>query len=619
MSEPKRVGRRTFLNYAIAVVATGVIVGAATYFAVPKEVTTVTAPGTTVTTTKTVTTTVAGTPTTTPPTTTTTTPQQWAQFPGVKVTVAVGAGGEQAFSGICYHYRPIMKQISGFDLEVIELAYADLPVKILADLTTGTGAYDMFIPCSNLLGDLVVPGYVHKMSDFWNKPGMPKWYPENNPASNAQCSMWRGEYYGVPWDNDAWYLTWNMKGMDAVLKNSEKRAEFKSKFGYDLNPYAWVRDKTLTWQKVIDMSQFFHNWDWNGDGSPDYGMTMGLRTGEQGSFWFYGFAAPWVVEWGPMRDNKHNLFFLDPETMEPLISSKHPGFVEAAKKFKEITKWMNPAVFTYTFAETWDEHLAKAKSMFLYQAPDTFSLVGNPDKSSIRGYLMTHPTPGVEKYWSMAQNQWVEKMNFVGNVCGCSWHPFISKLSKNPDAAYFFAAYVAQPREHLLTAASAYTWTGCDPGAFTTDILVDYGGMATLEDFNLPPSGSPDPGFGKDLPFEKQRHYNEGDLRRAQIAVWNNLNAMDAFEDYLRIPGATAMFTSVDTHIIGEMLTGAAGIKEALDRVYKDWNKIIDEYGRDKLKTLYQEMINYGQPNTYSPKPWKFDPKWSVLSSDVIF
>jgi len=71
MSEPKKVGRRTFLNYAIAVVATGVIVGAATYFAVPKGEVTVTAPGTTVT--KTVTTTVTGTQTTTSPTTSLTT------------------------------------------------------------------------------------------------------------------------------------------------------------------------------------------------------------------------------------------------------------------------------------------------------------------------------------------------------------------------------------------------------------------------------------------------------------------------------------------------------------------------------------------------------------------
>jgi len=49
MSEPKKVGRRTFLNYATAIVATGVIVGAATYLATPKGVETVTAPGATTT------------------------------------------------------------------------------------------------------------------------------------------------------------------------------------------------------------------------------------------------------------------------------------------------------------------------------------------------------------------------------------------------------------------------------------------------------------------------------------------------------------------------------------------------------------------------------------------
>jgi len=50
MSEPKKVGRRTFLNYATAIVATGVIVGAATYLATPKgATTTVTVPAATTT------------------------------------------------------------------------------------------------------------------------------------------------------------------------------------------------------------------------------------------------------------------------------------------------------------------------------------------------------------------------------------------------------------------------------------------------------------------------------------------------------------------------------------------------------------------------------------------
>jgi len=549
------------------------------------------------------------TPTPTTPTPTTPTPTPTKMFEGVKLTVLAIAGGKESFSGICYHYAPIWKEKAGIDTTVIEVSYADIPVKVLQDLTTKTGAYDWFIPCSNIMGEIVAPGNVWGIDEWYNKPGFPTWSKDDNPASNAQASVWGGKYYGVPWDNDAWYLTWNMKGMDKTLRDKDKRAEFKSKFGYELNPYAWVRDKQLTWKKVRDMAEFFHGWDWNGDGSPDYGMTMGLRTGEQGSFWFYGFAGPYVVEYGPTRDKTHNLFFLDPETLEPLISSKNPGFVEAARMFKEMTKFMNPAVFTYTFAETWDEHLAKAKSMFLYQAPDTLTLVGRADKSTIRSYLMAHPTPGADSYYSLTDKRMVDKVNLVGNICGCSWHPFISKYSKHPDAAYWCAAYVGQPLEHLLTSASAYTWTGCDPGALNTDLLVDYGGKATLADFHLP-GNFVDPGY-------PTAYYEEGDLRRGEIAIWNNLNAMDAFEDYFRIPGATAIFTSVDTHIIGELLTGAVGVEGALDRVYKDCNKIIDEYGRDKLTSMYQAMLNYGQPNSYSPKPWKWDP--TLVSKDVIF
>jgi multiple sugar transport system substrate-binding protein len=518
---------------------------------------------------------------------------------------------------MCYHYRPIVGALTGMDADVVELAYSDLPVKILADLTTGAGAYDMFIPCSNLMGDLVAPGYVQKIDNWYGKPGFPQWDKANNPANNAQCSVWGGAYYGTPWDNDAWYLTWNMKGMDATLRNSAKRAEFKSKYGYDLNPYGWVKDRKLSWAKVTDMSEFFNKWDWNGDGKPDWGMTMGLITSNQGSFWWYGYAAPWVVEWGPTRDKTHNLFFLDPDTLDPLVSSKHPGFVAAAKSMKNLTNFMNPAVFTYAFTETWDEHLAKANSMFLFQAPDTLSLVGSPASSSIRGYLMLTPTPGSDEYYSMASGSMVSKFNQVGNVCGCSWHPFISSLSKKADASYFFAAYPCQPREHFLSAASAYAWTGLDPGAFSTDILTDYGGVATLADFNLPATGSPDPGAMTNLPFEQQAKYNEGDLRRGEIGIWNNLNAVDAFEDYFKIPGATAMFTSVDTHIIGEMLTGAASVETSLDRVNTDWKKIISDYGIAKLTPMYQAMIGYKAANPYTPKPWKYDPNW--VAKDVIF
>ena len=136
MSEPKKVGRRTFLNYAIAVVATGVIVGAATYFAVPKEVTTVTAPGTTVTTTKTVTTTVTGTPTTSP-TPTETVPfkegvKPLRKYPGVKVTALFST--HSAWMGPLVD---LWAKETGAQVEALWLAVADLEAKAMTDLAQG--------------------------------------------------------------------------------------------------------------------------------------------------------------------------------------------------------------------------------------------------------------------------------------------------------------------------------------------------------------------------------------------------------------------------------------------------------------------------------------------------
>jgi len=40
-------------------------------------------------------------------------------------------------------------------------------------------------------------------------------------------------------------------------------------------------------------------------------------------------------------------------------------------------------------------------------------------------------------------------------------------------------------------------------------------------------------------------------------------------------------------------VTGQVSPKEALDRTYQDWQKIIDNIGRAKLLKLYQQSIGY--------------------------
>jgi raffinose/stachyose/melibiose transport system substrate-binding protein len=175
MSEPKKVGRRTFLNYAIAVVATGVIVGAATYFAVPKGVTTVTAPGTTVTTTKTVTTTVIGTQTTTPttsptavttsPTTTTSPARRTIVFWSAKPTPPL----KDAVDVIVSNFK---KQHPDIDIEYSVYSAMDLRAAIKTALTGGVGPdvfeYDAGPSFTNVLAKA---GLLYDLTPFYKKYG----------------------------------------------------------------------------------------------------------------------------------------------------------------------------------------------------------------------------------------------------------------------------------------------------------------------------------------------------------------------------------------------------------------------------------------------------------------
>jgi multiple sugar transport system substrate-binding protein len=532
------------------------------------------------------------------------------RFDGVKVTVAALAGGARGpISGPFYYYKDEVKKLVGMDIEVVELSFADLPIKIIADLTTKTGAYDGFVPCSNIMGDLVIPGYVHELGNWIVDPRFPNWRPDKWSYAVTQCSQWGGKWYGVPWDSDAWYFNWNMKYMDKVLRDPDKRREFKDKFGYELDPYGWYKRRQLTWQKIRDMCEFFTGWDWNGDGEKDWGIIMGLRVGEQGPMWFVPFAAPFLVEYGPTVDKHHNIFWFDPETMEPLLKTE--GMVAAAKLFKEIvTKYMPPEGFSFTFADKWDYFLNKEKAMFCWAAPDTATLAGNPEKSKMRGYLASIACPGSEVYYSLAEGRMVQKINIVGNASGCSWHGWVSTLSKKPEAMYWLLAYLSTPEKLVKEiSASKFFWTGVDPGGLSLQVLTDYGGEATLADFGLP-GNFVDPGYPKSL-------YEEGDLRRFHIAAYNNWFAADAIQHYLRVPGATAMYVSMDTHIIGEMCQGGISPEEALDRTYRDWNKIIDEIGREKMIKYYQEMIEYKKPNPYKPRPWVWDDR--AFPKDLIF
>jgi multiple sugar transport system substrate-binding protein len=181
MSEPKKVGRRTFLNYAIAVVATGVIVGAATYLAVPKGEVTVTAPGTTVT--KTVTTTVTGTPTTI------TTPSA----PPSALTVNVIAQDTPVWD-IEEKYLDEFYKETGVRVKITYYAEDDRRAKELLDGSTHAGAYQVYYIDEANVATFAANGWILPLLDYF-----PSDYDFNDFRDGFVNTLsYKGIRYGAP-------------------------------------------------------------------------------------------------------------------------------------------------------------------------------------------------------------------------------------------------------------------------------------------------------------------------------------------------------------------------------------------------------------------------------------
>jgi len=481
---------------------------------------------------------------------------------GQKFTVGVySAGPRGAISGPIYFWRPYFEKLTGATYDIVEIPFGELREKIFTDLMTETGTYDLIVGPSWFYGDYISNDWIVPSEEFKNDPRMPKWDGDSILPPIKALYQWGDKWVGFNNDHDGQILYYRRD----ILSDPKWQEEFKKETGKDMP----IPPKT--WDEVYDVANFFNGKDWNGDEKPDYGITMHLKVGGQGFFHFMSFSAPYVVSPAPGDDPKkvtryHNVYWFDPETMEPLVNT--PGHVEALKMLIKLSKTGPSAMWGWSLGEAWDAFL-RNKAVITFSWGDVGSLSQLPDQSEVRGKLGAAPIPGSEKYYDLETKQWVEKRNFVANTSGASWHGVISKFSNHKDlAAYFLSWQATVPINHWNV---VWGWTGVDPG--TLYDLLQPTGKSTIEEYAE---------TGYDAEDAKQ-------FVNAYEEMWYKYPLMQA---YLRIPGTPEFWEVWDIHL-SEAITGQVSPEEALNRTYQDWNDIIDRYGRDKLKKLYQEAIGY--------------------------
>jgi multiple sugar transport system substrate-binding protein len=472
-------------------------------------------------------------------------------FAGQTVTVIVNAAGEKGpISGPFFEVRDEFEAATGAKLEIVEVPFAEHFPKLLTDMTTETGEFDISVAGAWWLGDLVAGDFIVPYDDWLADSRFPAWDYEDVQPGPRSLLEYGGKKYMIANDHDGQVMYYRRD----LLQDPEHQAAFKEQYGYALGV-------PKTWSEFRDVAEYFNGKDLNGDGTPDNGLTMHLKVGGQGMFHFMSFSAPFVI--GPENPK---LYWFDPETMEPLIAS--PGHVKAMETMVDLVQFGPEAMLAWSLGESWD-HFLRGEAALTFTWGDLGALA-QQEGSQVRGKTGSAPMPGTMEYYNLNTGEWiqVDKPNIVGNTTGGSWAPVISKFSDAPEAAYYLAALMATKEKSLIYAARG--WDGADPGRFSHYLPPD--GTAKIDDYLA-------------------AGWDEADIREYTRAYFENFNAENQFP-YLRIPGTFEYWTALDIHL-SEAATGQATAQEALEATKADFEAITDRLGRDVQQTEYKASLGF--------------------------
>jgi multiple sugar transport system substrate-binding protein len=492
-------------------------------------------------------------------------PDATGRFAGQTLTVSVQqAGARGGISGPYYFWREAFQAATGATLEIVEIPQAQYYSTTSADFLTSQNSYDVMNIGAWFLADYVVNGWVQPIDGFFEQEGFPTWERESVFPSLANLMKWDGQWYGALNDGDAQMLYYRKD----ILTDPMWQEQFKAETGMDMPV------PPTTWQQLLAVTRFFNGKDWNGDGDPDDGISLHLRTGGQGMFHFMTLSAPFAIT--PADGDNigaitkyDNVYWFDPDDLTPLINQ--PGHVAALEFLKELSATGSPAQFGWELAEAWNNFL-NGNAVATFSWGDVGSLAQDPSRSTIQGKLGGARIPCSERWYDRETGQFVENAetpNCVGNTTGGSWYPVISAFTDVPELAYYFMAMQANKSINFWNVV--YGWTGVDPGA-TYDLFPPTG-TASIEDY-------------------VNAGYNADDAAEYIAGYGDNFFSHPIYQTYLRIPGTETMWTILDTRL-GQAMIDESTPQEALDLVAQEWEQVNNDLGREEQLSVYQAGIGY--------------------------
>jgi multiple sugar transport system substrate-binding protein len=445
-------------------------------------------------------------------------------------------------------WKPIWEAQTGGKINVVLVPYATLEEKMWIEFRTKAGSFDIACIPVTWNGDVFGGGHVEDLRPYMDKFGYPDW-DDVMPAAQ-EIVKWGDAINALPYDGDNHLFYYRTDALEV----KEYQDRFEREYGYRYN----VPPKN--WDEVIDIAEFFDEWDWDNDGASEYGIAFIAQQNTQAMWSYLDIAAQYATKAGPPSNTRSNMFF-DADTMEPLANT--PGWVEAMRVIQKLTEYAPPGLLGYGYSELRQAFVSGNSAMAMDWA-DIAIQEQYPEEygSEVKGLLGYAPLPGATKYWDHKAGKWVNEQHQVNFLDFGGWVWIIPKSAPNKEVAYQYGTYITNKEHSLLDVCGIHGYTGANPWRKSHFQAIDAwvrGG------------------------------WKESSARGFLKGVSDILNDPYAVTD-LMIPGGSEYYNSLDTHL-NKVLAGSITPEEGCKLIYQDWVRITRERDKEDQKRYYRGSL----------------------------
>ena len=320
--------------------------------------------------------------------------------------------------------KELWERETGITIEIVGLPNGQEFTKVMQDISTQGGGYDIYSVEWNRLGDLAESGGIANLDDYV-AAHRPEWDdPEDGYVGGEQgvslLNRYRGSTYGVSLDGD--FQSWVYR--TDLFADPAEQAAFQEQLGRPLAP-------PRTWAELDEVATFFHR--------PDQGLFGCTDLRNQG--WGY---TNWYQRYVTMAAPN---MFLFSDDATPLING--PEGVQATNEYVASLAYHSPDAISWGWPEQYGNFAAggAAITCAFSNLPKFLDNPGNAG-STVTGKVGSMLPPGRPHDEGLVSR----------SVLWFSLTGMVSAQSQAPEAAYLLLQW--------LGSARIYAWMTANPGGY---------------------------------------------------------------------------------------------------------------------------------------------------------